>query len=250
VRCDFADSFLQGYFDGELSDRRAAEFDRHLGHCVHCATELVDLDLLRDCLHLAQLYEPASASLRRTISVSLHQVTPSTAGSHPRMWHWLAAAAALFVLILLGRVGNGFHRDDYQAELAREIVDAHVRSLQPGSISGIASNDERAIKGWLDRRAGFSVPVHDFGSAGFALKGGRVDVIERGAVAVLVYEHNGRPLDVFIWRTREQNSPPHTGSRQSFQWVDWRTGKMEFCAVSEADPMDLEQLHELINSLT
>jgi anti-sigma factor RsiW len=250
VRCDFADSFLQGYFDGELSDRRAAEFDRHLRHCVHCATELVDLDLLRDSLLLAQLHERASASLRRKISVSLHQVTPTTAASHLHIWHWLAAAAALFVLIMLGRVGNGFHRDDYQAELAGEIVDAHVRSLQPGPITGIVSNDERAVKSWLDRRAGFTVPVHDFGNAGFALKAGRVDVIEGRAVAVLVYEHNGRPLDVFIWRTREQNSPPRTGSRQSFQWVDWRKGKMEFCAVSEADPADLEQLHELINSST
>jgi anti-sigma factor RsiW len=250
VRCDFGDSFLQGYFDGELSDRRAAEFDRHLGHCVHCATELVDLDLLRDSLHLAQLYEPASASLRRKISVSLHQATPSTAVSHPRIWNWLAAAAALFALIMLGRVGNGFHSDDYQAELAGEIVDAHVRSLQPGPITGIVSNDELAVKGWLDRRAGFTVPVRDFGSVGFALKAGRVDVIEGRAVAVLVYEHNGRPLDVFIWRTREQNSAPRTGSRQSFRWVDWRKGKMEFCAVSDADPVDLEQLHELINGST
>ncbi len=55
MRCDFADSLLQGYFDGELSGRRAAEFERHLRHCAHCATELVDLDLLRDRLQLAQL---------------------------------------------------------------------------------------------------------------------------------------------------------------------------------------------------
>jgi anti-sigma factor RsiW len=249
VRCDFADSLLQGYFDGELSGRRAAEFERHLRNCTHCATELVDLDLLRDSLQLAQLYQPATASLRRKINAPLHAITPTTVGSQPRIWHWLAAAAALlFVVIVLGRVGHGLRSDDYQAELAEEIVEAHVRSLQPGPMNGIASNDKRVVKGWLDRGAGFAVPVRDFATAGFALKGGRLDAIEGRAVAVLVYERNGRPINVFIWHTREPDTSARTGSRQGFQWVDWRQGKMEFCAVSDADRVDLEQLHQLTNS--
>jgi anti-sigma factor RsiW len=211
----------------------------------------VDLDLLRDSLQLAQLYEPATASLRRKIkiNVSLHAIAPTTAASRPRLWHWLAAAAALlFVVSVLGRVGQMFNNDDYQAELAGEIVDAHLRSLQSGPMIGIASNAEGDVKGWLDGRAGFAVPVRDFANEGFALKGGRVDVIEGRAVAVLVYERNGHPIDVFVWRTQEQDSPARTGSRQSFQWVDWRKGKMEFCAVSDTDPVDLEQLHQLMNS--
>jgi len=249
VRCDFADSLLQGYFDGELSGRRAAEFERHLRHCAHCATELVDLDLLRDRLQLAQLYEPATASLRRKINAPLRAIAPTTAVSRPLVWHWLAAAAALLVVaILLWRVGHGPRGDDYQAELAGEIVDAHVHSLQPGQMNGFASNDERIVEGWLEGRARFAVPVRDFTNDGFALKGGRVDVIEGHAVAVLVYERNRRPINVFIWPTRERDSPPRTGSRQSFRWVDWRKGKKEFCAVSDVDPVDLEHLQQLINS--
>jgi anti-sigma factor RsiW len=249
VRCDFTDSLLQGYFDGELSGRRAVEFERHLRHCVHCATELVDLDLLRDRLQLAQLYEPATASVRRKISARLHAIAPTTAVSRPLVWHWLAAAAALlFVAILLWRVGHGVRGDDYQAELAGEIVDALVRSQQPGQMNGIASNDERVVEGWLAGRARFAVPVRDFTNDGFALQGGRVDVIDGHAVAVLVYERNGRPINVFVWPTRERDSPPRTGSRQSFRWVDWRKGKKEFCAVSDVDPVDLEHLHQLIDS--
>jgi anti-sigma factor RsiW len=249
VRCDFTDSLLQGYFDGELSGRRAAELERHLRHCVPCATELVDLDLLRDRLQLAQLYEPATASVRRKISARLQAIAPTAAASQPRLWHWLAAAAALlFLAILLWRVGHGPRGDDYQAELAGEIVDALVRSQQPGQMNGIASNDERVVEGWLDGRARFAVPARDFTNDGFPLKGGRVDVIEGHAVAVLVYERDGHPINVFIWPTRERDSPPRTGSRQSFQWVDWRKGKMEFCAVSDGSPVVLEQLRQLINS--
>ena len=115
-------------------------------------------------------------------------------------------------------------------------------------MTGIASDNERIVKGWLDGRAGFAVPVRNFANGGFALKGGRVDVIEGRAVAVLVYERNRRPINVFIWRTREPDTSARTGSRQGFQWVDWRKGKMEFCAVSDADPVELEQLRQLINS--
>jgi len=249
VRCDFADSLLQGYFDGELSGRKSAELERHLRHCDHCATELVDLDLLRDRLQLAQLYEPATPSLRWKVNARLHTVAPTTAASQPRLWHWLAAAAALLsVAILLWRVGRGPRGDNYQAELAGEIVDAHVHSLQPGQMNGIASNDERVVEGWLEGRARFAILVRNFANDGFELKGGRVDVIEGHAVAVLVYERNGRPINIFIWPTRERDSPPRTGSRQSFRWLDWRKGKKEFCAVSDVDPVDLERLHQLIES--
>ena len=240
MRCNVADSLLQGYFDGELSGRKATEFERHLRRCAHCATELVDLDLLRDSLQLAQLYQPAPASLRRKINAPLQATAPTTVASQPHVWHWLAALAALlFVAIVLGRVVDGLHSNDYQAELAGEIVDSHVRSLQPGPVAGIVSNDERVVKEWLDGRARFAVPVRDFANNGFPLKGGRFDVIEGRAVAVLVYKRNGRLINVFVWPTREQDSLRQTGSRQSFQWVDWRKGKMEFCAVSDADPADL-----------
>jgi anti-sigma factor RsiW len=247
VRCDFADSLLQGYFDGELSGRRAAEFERHLRHCAHCATELVDLDLLRDRLQLAQLYEPATAALRRKINASLHAIAPTTAVSRPLVWHWLAAAAVLlFVATLLWRVGHGVRGDDYQGELAGEIVDALVRSQQPGQMNGIVSNDERVVEGWLDGRARFAVPVRDFTNDGFALKGGRVDVIEGHAVAVLVYARHEHLINVFIWPTREPEESVRVGERLGYQWVAWQKGKMEFCAVSDAASAELEQLHWLI----
>jgi anti-sigma factor RsiW len=249
VRCDFADSLLQGYFDGELSAPSAAEFERHLQNCIPCATELVDLDLLRDRLQLAQLYAPATASLRRKISSHLHLIAPLTAGSEPLLWHWLAAAAALLVVaIVLGRVGPRLQSDDYQAERAGEIVEAHMRSLQPGPITEIASGDEHIVKRWFGAKLKFAIPVRDFANEGFALKGGRLDVMEGRSVAVLVYERNGRPINVFIWPTREPDTSARTGSREGFQWVDWRKGKTEFCAVSDADLVDLEQLHHLINS--
>jgi len=247
VRCDFTNSLLQGYFDGELSGRRAAELERHLRRCVHCATELVDLDLLRDRLQLAQLYEPATASVRRRISARLHAIAPTTAASRPLLWHWLAAAAALlFVAVLLWRVGYGPRGDDYQPELAEEVVDAHVQSLQLGRLTAINSTDEQAVKGWFTGKLTFVFPVRDFANDGFALQGGRLDVVEGRSVAALVYARPEHQIDVFIWPTREQDTSPRVGSRQGNQWIDWRKGRIEFCAVSYAPTSDLQQLQRLL----
>jgi anti-sigma factor (TIGR02949 family) len=249
VGCDLTYSTLHGYFDNELSAAIGAEFKRHLEHCSDCVAELDACYFVRDSLQRSLIYEHAPASLRRKIRADLRSSAPAAASSQPLWWYWLAAAAALlFVAILLGKVGQGLRGDDYQAELAGEIVDAHVRSLQPGPLTVIASNDARIVEGWLDAKLAFAIPVRNFANEGFALKGGRLDVMEGRSVAVLVYERNGRPINVFIWRTRGPDTSARTGARQGFQWVDWRKANIEFCAVSDADLVDLEKLHQLISS--
>jgi anti-sigma factor RsiW len=249
VRCDFADSLLQGYFDRELSTASAAEFERHLQHCVHCPVELVDMDLLSERLQLAELYESAPASLRKKIRANLRSVAATNTVSQPLLWHWLAAAAALLLLVIGGwRVNSMLRTDDYQAELAEEIVDAHVQSLQPGHLTGISSNDEQAVKGWFKGRLKFALPARDFANEGFALQGGRLDAVDERSVAVLVYARTGHLINVFVWPTRERDSSPRLGSRQGYQWVDWRKGRTEFCAVSDAPTSDLQQLQRLFTN--
>jgi len=246
VRCDFGDSLLSGYFDCELSAASAAKFERHLQHCAECAGELVELDILSGRLQLEQLYEAAPPSLRKKIRAKLRPVTPTTAMPRQLLWHWLAAATALLVLLIAGwRLSSALHSDDYRAELAAEIVDAHVHSLQQGHLIGINSNDGQALKGWFRGKVTFAPPARDFANDGFALQGGRVDVLEDRSVAVLVYTHCRHSINVFIWPTRERDTSPHAGSLQGYQWIDWREGKIEFCAASEAPAADLQQLQRL-----
>lgn len=245
MRCDFADSLLQGYFDCELSAASADEFERHLEDCVACASELVELDILSARLKVAPLYEVAPPSLKKRIRTSLRPVTRTTAIPRQLLWH-LLAAAALVVLVIVGwRLRLAFHTDDYRAELATEMVDAHVRSLRPGHLTEIHSSDGQAVNEWFKEKLSFAFPARDFGKDGFALRGGRVDFVDNRSVAVLVYAHIGYPINVFIWPTRERGTSSHAGSLQSYQWIDWRKGKLEFCAISEASAADLQQLRRL-----
>jgi anti-sigma factor RsiW len=247
VRCDFADSLLHGYFDGELTDPSATEFERHLQHCVHCAVELVDLDVLSGQLQVAQLYEAAPASFRKKISTNLRPVAPAPAPSSLLSWRWLAAAALLLVAFVVWRVIPAFHREeDYQARFAAGIVDAHLRALLPGQVTNVNSNDPQTVRAWFEGQVKFAFPVRDFADYGFSLRGGRVDVVQGRTVAALVYANREHLFNVFVWPTREQDASPRAGSRQGYQWIDWRKGKMEFCAVSDAAPTELGQLQRLL----
>ena len=249
MSCELASSILHGYFDSELNPPRSAEFERHLLNCPECATLLVDLDFLSARLQLARLYVPAPPALRRKVRARLNPVAVSPTASKPLLWHWLSAAAALLLFAIAGwQVNRNLHTNDYQGEFAEEIVEAHMTSLHPGNITGIASNDARIVNEWLSGKARFPVPVHDFSHEGFMLQGGRMDLVEGRSIPALVYAHRGHLINVFIWPTREQDTAPREGSRQGFQWVDWRKGKMEICVVSDIDPTDLMKLYELMDS--
>lgn len=247
MSCELANSLLDSYFDSELNPRHVAEFERHLLHCSECAARLVDLDFLSARLQLARLYAAAPPPLRRKVQANLRSAAVASAGSKPLLWHWLAAAAALLLFAIAGwRVNRSLSSNDYQGEFAEEIVEAHMTSLHPGKTTGIASNDPHVVKEWFESTLKFTVPVRDFGKEGFPLQGGRVDAVEGRPLAALVYVHDGQTINVFIWSTQEPDSSPRTGSRQGYQWVEWRKNQVEFCAVSEAGLADLKRLQGLI----
>ena len=248
MSCDLDNAILHSYFDGELSVIRAAEFQYHLARCSDCIDELAAISSVRGSLKHARLYESAPMSLRLKIRVGIHSRTPATRPSLLLRWRGLAAAAALvFVALILWRVILGVPKEeDYQAEFAAEIVDAHLRSLLPGQITNVNSADPAILRAWFDNKVKFAFPVRDLAGNGFALQGGRVDIVQGRTVAALVYRARDQVFNVFIWRTRESDDSAHAGTRQGYQWIDWRKDRLEFCAVSDAAPSDLRRLQRLL----
>ncbi len=234
MSCDLEYSVVHSYFDGELSVIRAAEFRDHLSHCCDCMDEFAALSSLRGSLKYARRYENAPASLRLKIRWHLQSAGPTPSWSLPLAWRGLAAAPGVR------------KEEDYQAEFAAEIVDAHLRSLLPGQITNVNSTDPETVKSWFASQVKFVFPVRDFATNGFALQGGRVDIVQGRTVAALVYRNREQVFNVFIWRTRESDGSAHAGTRQGYQWIDWRKDSLEFCTVSEAAPPDLERLHRLL----
>jgi anti-sigma factor RsiW len=251
MACERADTLVHGYFDNELDALRAAEFESHLEKCPECVAALDALESLRSTINVAQPYEKMSASFRKKILADLNVKSPPvTATSRATTnWRWLAMAAAFLLLIYGGwRVASLSRGDSREALLASKVVDAHLRSLQPGHLEDVISTDQHTVKPWFDGKIDFAPPVRDFSEQGFPLQGGRLDVVDNRTVAALVYGRRKHVVNVFIWPSSEKDAAPRTGSIQGYQWIDWRKQGMEFYAVSDASAPDLDQLQRLFSN--
>jgi anti-sigma factor RsiW len=250
VTCELTESVLHGYIDGELDAARAADFERHLSSCPQCATALETQESLRASIRQAGLYERAPIALRRKLEGQFRTPTPVAATplrTGVRPTQWFALAAALILAFLIGvRLLSGPSGSRGQTELASAIVDAHLRSLQPGHLEDVISTDQHTVKPWFDGKVDFAPPVRDLANEGFPLQGGRLDVVKGRQVAVLVYGRRKHVINVFIWPTSDPDTQPQLGSQLGYNWIDWRKGGMEMCAVSDVSTSDLNELHKLL----
>ena len=250
MSCDITRTALHGYLDGELDATRAAEFERHLEGCRECANTLGTEEALRCSLQRSGLYEQAPVSLRKRIRADLDAATAPAVAPRIPVWRWLAVAAAL--LLVAGVSWYSWPRPPKDSAstapfTAAEIIDAHIRSLQPGHLTDVASTDQHTVKPWFNGKLAFVPPVKDFADEGFTLIGGRLDVLGGQNVAALVYTRRKHIINVFVLPTKEPDTPIHPpGLRQGYQWRHWRRQGMEYCAVSDVSDSDIYELAQLI----
>jgi mycothiol system anti-sigma-R factor len=258
--CELTQSRLHAYLDSELDATGAAEFERHLETCANCREHLAAEEQLRDSLKRAQLYERAPQALRDNIWAALPKSAPSSSlksiredsssfsGTTAGYWRWLAVAATLLLALSIGigwRQLDREKRNDYQPTLAAAVVDAHLRSMQPGHLADVVSTDQHTVKPWFDGKLNFAPPVRDFTNDGFPLIGGRLDVIDGRTVAALVYGRRKHIVNVFVAKAQPDELWSGSGDIQGYHWLGWQNGTFAFCAVSDAAPPDLDQLKQL-----
>ena len=135
-----------------------------------------------------------------------------------------AAIAATFAFMLLvPRLTN---------PLPDELVSAHVRSLMPSHLIDVVSTDKHTVKPWFAGHADVSPVVADFEPQGYRLIGGRVDYLEHQRSAVVVYQHGAHVINVFSWAGQERALPADV-TRSGYHLAFWKTGDLEYCAVSD-----------------
>jgi len=251
VTCDLSQTRLHAYFDGELDAMGAAEFERHLESCPDCETRLAVEEKLRSALAGAQLYARAPENLRKHLLISLPKaaVPPPLKDPKPsaaESWRWLAIAASAILAVLLGtQYMEKLNRHSQQQAMAAVIVDAHLRSLQPGHLEDVISTDQHTVKPWFDGKIDFAPPVRDFANDGFPLVGGRLDVLEGRSAAALVYGRRKHIVNVFVTKTQPGDASDRSGELQGYHWVAWQQNGFTFTAVSDTAYADLDQLKQL-----
>jgi anti-sigma factor RsiW len=246
--CEFSPITVHGYVDGELDAVRSAEFERHLENCAECQATLQRVESLRGRLQQSNLYEYASPQLRERVRKQLGFATGvQVSGNLPRRFLMpalagLLAAAVFLIVFFLISPGSQI------APITAELIDAHVRSLQPGHLTDVQSTDQHTVKPWFDGRLDFVPPVADYSAQGFPLLGGRLDVVDGRTVAGVVYGRRKHLINLFAWPARGQKGlSAASGSQQGYNWIMWRSGDMQLCLVSDLSAADLRELKNLIN---
>ena len=218
----------QSYLDGELTGAEAAEAERHLGTCIECQAFAAGAADISDALRQAR--QPAPAHLRAAVLARLDR---EPARFSPRSF-WMGAAGGAGVSALAAGFAILALLPPSIATLGQEIADAHARALTSGKTIMVASSNHHTVKPWLAAHAGLSPPVGDFANDGFALTGGRVDEVAGRPAAVMAYRHGNHEVDLFAWADRG-GTVAEPGISRGFRTSFWKSGDMDFAAVSDVD---------------
>lgn len=248
---------VQAYFDGEMDAVGALDIERHAERCPECRTLLEDLARTRARIRREVPYETAPPQLRAALSRALDGETasPVSAARVARpasvAWRtrsfWLGAVGGLGTALAAGAAFLLFMPAQPDL-LSDELVVAHVRSLMPGHLTDVVSSDRHTVKPWFAGHADVSPAVADFAPEGYRLVGGRAEYFERQRVAVTVYQHGAHVINVFTWVAGRRTFPEAT-TRSGYHLVFWRTGDLEYCAVSDAGWDELQGLTRLLRGL-
>jgi anti-sigma factor RsiW len=228
---------LNAYCDGELDPVSASEFERRLASDQPLKARYDRLLSLRQAVRsLPQLDMPAGLQAR--IQSRLDAERPGNVTVlRQRSWSFQAlAAAAVFGAVVSSAVMMTIERYGQREEVASEVVAGHIRGLLAPQPFDIASSDRHTVKPWFTARLPESPRVPDLTAQGFALLGGRVDVIGRDPVATIVYKHAAHTVSLTTLRPG-QSVPEQAISGYSVR--SWSDAHFTYIAVSDLPSADL-----------
>jgi anti-sigma factor RsiW len=245
---------VQAYFDSEADAVTAAEIERHMERCAECRTLHRSLEELRSALRRDLPHTPTPPALRaRVVRVLDEESSIDTPRRARRNWRtrpfWvgatsgglgMAAVAAALAFLLVS--------PQLTAPVVDQVLNAHVNSLLSTHLIDVVSTDKHTVKPWFAGHTDVSPVVADFEPQGYKLVGGRVDYLEHQRAAVVVYRHGAHVINVFSWAAT-QRSLPDKQTRNGYHFVFWKSGDLQYCAVSDTGWDELLGLAQLLQDL-
>ena len=243
---------LTAYCDGELDAAAANEFERRLSSDESLKAHYSRLMALRQAVRsLPPAKVPSDLEARIRAGLNAEQANAEQAASteranrasnvtflRRRSWSFQAlAASAVFGAVISGSVLKTIDHFGQSDTIASEVVAGHIRGLLAPQPFDIASSDRHTVKPWFTARLPESPQVPDLSAQGFALLGGRVDVIGNRPVATIVYKHAAHTVSLTTLR------PGHSVPDQTIAGYNvrsWSDGSFTYVAVGDLPSADLE----------
>ena len=210
---------LDAYFDNELDLSGSLGVQHHVTDCATCSAILKNLDLLRAEL-APEVFDLTRKSTLEPLRTAIRKVVPTSIKPAPSIWSnpilYVAAAAAFLLAVI---VPSPFR--DSSTSPTRQIVDSHLRSLQVDHLVDVPSSDQHTVKPWFQGKLDFAPEVPDLTDKGFALIGGRIDVINGHPVAAVVYKKREHFVNLFTAKTQAGEASPVFSTMEGYQVVHW-----------------------------
>ncbi|HEV2202086.1 MAG TPA: anti-sigma factor [Bryobacteraceae bacterium] len=247
MNCREAGPLLHARLDNELDMAGSASIDLHLADCRACAAQYAALQGLHDEIASVDLaYAPGAAFERKLAARFLKEPK-----SPLRLWtgNWLTAsamaAATVGVIVLIVsmpalRTGSGTDA------IATEILDDHLRALEPMHQVDVPSSDQHTVKPWFQGKTSFSPPVPDLTGEDFILIGGRLEVLNQQPAAAIVYRRRQHVIDLYVLPSPGADSKTELREQGGYHLLHWMQNNMSYWAVSDVDLTDLRTFADLI----
>ena len=236
---------LTAYCDGELDPVSAGEFERRMAADDKLHARYTRLMSLRQAMQaLPQADMPSDLQARIQARLDTEQAGAERANTisnvtvlRRRNWSFQAlAASAVFGAVISGSVLKTIDRFSQDDTVASEVVAGHIRGLLAPQPFDIASSDRHTVKPWFTSRLPESPQVPDLAEQGFALLGGRVDVIDNRPVATIVYKHAAHTVSLTTLK-RGQSVPDQNIAGYNVR--SWSDGNFTYVAVCDLPSTDL-----------
>lgn len=244
MNCNEINPLLHAYVDSELDLVRSLDVERHLKTCAACAAAKRVLQSLRSTLRHSDLAYSAPLALRQRIldEISEKPSEPQPRQSKPWLWQWLAIGAIGFAVVTFFFRPTGISERN---QFVDEAISGHVRSLQVGHLTDVASTDQHTVKPWFNGKIDFAPEVKDLSAQGFPLVGGRLDYLNDQTVAVLVYKRNKHTINVFVWPVKNAETASME-SRRGFNIITQDLNGLRYCIVSDLNETELGEFAKLL----
>ncbi|HEY1951366.1 MAG TPA: anti-sigma factor [Gemmatimonadaceae bacterium] len=253
MTCEQCIESIGPYFDGELSAEERAQVEEHLRDCPECTAAHRQLTETSSRLRAGLVRYEAPDVLRARIRSSLGEPARDAGprlvplASRSRLaWTRTIAAAAVVAVLSSGLTFVTMRGRAPASSLQQEVLSSHIRSLMPGHLTDVESNDQHNVKPWFNGRVNASPDVPRLDSLGFPLVGGRLDYIDGHNVATVVYTRRQHVINVFSWPAAGDDLAPVASSANGYHFIRSRRNGMESWIVSDLNPAELESFSRML----
>lgn len=235
---------LHALIDEELDAVNSVAVEAHVQTCPGCAEELRTLEAIRARLSTPGVAPSAPQALRDRVEALLERNTTPASMPVPayRVTRFGGRTAAGALVALAASLALVFAVPQFlTAGVQDQLVSSHVRSLLASHLTDVATSDRHVVKPWFNGRIDFAPPVVELADQGFPLVGGRLDYIEGRVVPALVYRRHLHTINLFVRPAGRVPAPAQTiRRRDGYSLVRWTRDGLEFWAVSDIEPGELQ----------